>query len=390
MAPKGTVLDGQAELDLGLPTLPRMAWPEPGEVQRAPLPTGGLDGFSTSVFAQVYTSDYATAARLVGYTGVGAVLTLRGTGPRWDQALGPVSELRRRTRTRSLLVDASEYSGKNRKTAEAGIDAEWNMEQHRYLDLSWALTNSGYAATLGHVRKLIHDGADLPGQSITAVPIPSVVLRDEAPTIAWLAREQGHPIALLLEDERDPFDDRDVVHAIAHVIEHAGNPVLLLRSDVSALGAISHGAVVGAVGAAGLRHIYPQLDGDGWLPPTAFVIPELLGYYLQTRFDKAYLRDPGHHAWVCSCWFCGGRSLIWIENQPKELIARSVISHSVSALAQIAERLARHANPAAGWTDMCATAEALHLEIANPSGSPWDPKPALAHWQTLTPALVQA
>jgi hypothetical protein len=118
------------------------------------------------------------------------------------------------------------------------------------------------------------------------------------------------------------------------------------------------------------------------------VIPELLGYYLQTRFTKAFLRDPGHRAWVCRCWFCGGRSLDWIENQPAELVDRTVMSHSVSALALIAERLAGYPDPGAGWTEMCAAAQALHLEIANPSGSPWDPKPALVHWQTLAPAMV--
>jgi hypothetical protein len=64
------------------------------------------------------------------------------------------------------------------------------------------------------------------------------------------------------------------------------------------------------------------------------------------------------------------------------------MSHSVAALAQISEQLSRHDDPAAGWTEMCADAEKLHQEIANPSGSPWLPKRALAHWQTLTPARV--
>lgn len=385
MAPKRTTFDGHPELDLGLPKRD-LEWPEGHQLRPGLLPAGRLPGFTTSVLAQVNDTDYRVAARLAEYTGVGAVLTLRGGGPLWIRAQGPTWEMRRRTK--SLLVDANEYSGKNRKTADAGLDAAWVDQQHQFLRLGWALTNSGYAPTLGHVFKLLEDGSKMPGQSITALPVPWRVFRDHAPAIADKAREQGHPIALVLEHRGDPFDEADVTRAVVHVIQHAGNPVLLLRSDVSALGVISHGAAAGAVGAAGLRHLYPNLDGDGWRPPVAFVIPKLLGYYLQTRFTKAFLRDPGHRAWACDCWFCGGRSLDWIANEHPKLIERAVMSHSVAALARVAERLAEHPDPAAGWTAMCSAAAQLHAEIANPSGSPWTAKPALTHWQALTPALT--
>lgn len=386
MARKHAVHDDQLEFDLGAASPARMVWPEPGEVMPAVLPAGKLDGFTTSVFAQVYARDYRTAVRLTEYTGVGAVLTLLGKGPLWLQARGPALETKRRTK--SLLIDANQYSGKNRKPAGAGIDPEWINQQHRELGLHWAITNSGYAASLEDVRTLVEAGTDLPDRSITALPMRWEVLRDEAPTIAWHIGQQGHPVALILEHKGDPFDDVDVVRALAHVIQRSGNPVLLLRSDVSALGAISHGAVAGAVGGTGLRHIYPKVKGPGGPPPLSFVIPDLLGYYTQTRFEKAFTRDPGHRAWSCRCWFCGGRTLDWLANQPKETQSRNVMSHSVSALAQVAERLAAHPDPAAGWTEMCAAAQQVHSEIANPSGSPWIPKLALQHWQTLTPARV--
>lgn len=386
MASKRTVHDDQLELDLGTASPARMEWPEPGELLPAALPVGRLDGFTTSVFAQVYARDYRTAVRLAEYTGVGAVLTLLGKGPLWLQARGPTLETKRRTK--SLLVDANQYSGKNRKPAAVGMDPEWITHQQSHLGLRWALTNSGYAATLADVQLLIEHGSNMPGQSITALPMRWEVLRDDAPTIAWLIRQQERPVALMLEHKGDPFDDVDLVRALVYVIQHAGNPVLLLRCDVSALGAISHGAVVGAVGGTGLRHIYPKVKGPGGPPPLSFVIPDLLGYYTHTRFVKAFTRDPGHRAWTCRCWFCGGKTLDWLANQPREIQTRTVMSHSVSALAQIAERLAQHADPASGWTEMCAAAQAVHLEIANPSGSPWEPKPALVHWQALTPAAV--
>lgn len=392
-------LDGQGILDLGLPEIDapaELAWPATGELAPGlgPLPAASLDGFATSLFVQAYADEMRDAARLVEYTRVGAVYTIRRgrTLSHLHQAIAAVDVTQRRTRSSTILIDRNLYSGRNRKQAVDGLDRQWVDQQFNILRLPWAMTDSGFIATMADLTRVLHDAETMNERVIVALPMAHELIRDNASDVADQVRQQGHPVAVMLGHAADPFDEPAVPTGMVHLIREADRPVLQLRCDTSAVGLISHGAVVGAVGThSGLRHIYPVTKRKGRGPfgeELAFVIPEFLGYYRQKRFEPAYLRDPGQHVWWCPCFFCASRDLTWIGNQPKELKFRAAFQHSVAALARIGGELelagARIGRPQA-WASMCGTAIRTLSAAENPSGSSWEPKPALRNWSTLLP-----
>ena len=115
------------------------------------------------------------------------------------------------------------------------------------------------------------------------------------------------------------------------------------------------------------------------------MIPELLTFVLADKFVKAYLADHTLHAWRCGCWFCQGRDLVWIPNDP----ARKVVAfqHSVAAIAGLGARLQAQAaitSPAQAWDTMCTTAQVAHDLVSTPSGTAWAPQDFLRYWHELT------
>jgi hypothetical protein len=393
--------DVQGEFDLGLPALPKPAvdltWPPHDERLHgySELPHSRLSGFSTGLFVQAYGQQARDAARLAMYSGVGCVFTVdhwRRSVSALHQVIGGIETVRRRTASNNLLVDHNCYSGRNRKLPEHGLSKNWIHQQHSYLQLPWATTDSGYISSPGDVRRVLSDGEQLAGQVVVALPMDFTVLRDEASSVVDMVNAQQHPVAVMLGHEADPFDEPGVAAGLTHLIAQVNVPVLLLRSDTSALGALGHGAAVGAVGTrSGLRHIYPIKTGGG-PEKLSFVIPELMGYYREQRFAQAYLRDPDRSEWRCSCWFCAGRDLVWISNQAEQLADRAAFQHSVTAVAQMGAELAAHV-PAIGgpqtWAVMCARAQKAHEEIANPTGSRWEPKAAQGHWIRAVPTPAE-
>lgn len=379
-------------LDLGLPPPPpppSLMWPGQSDRkwQGPRLAFDPLPGFSTSLFVHARASEAWDVARLVDHTQVGAVFSVeRKRCSHLHQALGAVEHVRRRTLTTNLLVDRNLYSGNKRKSAQDGLSAQWVRDQHTIMQLTWALTDSGFNESVLDVRTTLADAYDMGNGVIVALPMKHQLLRDEARAIVDAINEQPHPVAVMLEHEFDPFDEPGVAGALCYLIVASKPAVLLLRSDTSALGAVSHGARVGAVGThTGLRHIYPVVEpGGGSREKLAFVIADLLGYYRQRRFEQAYLQAPELPIWRCDCWFCAGRDLTWIGNQPEKLVLRAGFQHSVAAIAELGSRLAAHTadlDSMRAWDLMCESARVQHDQVTNPSGSTWEPKAALFHWQ---------
>ena len=386
----------QLTLELGLPpsvAAPTLDWPPPTRTGTpgSPLPAGRLDGFTTSLFVHGYISGVRDLAQLIAHTGVGAVLCVEHirNRPAFRPATAAADFLRRKTLTTNLLVDRNHYSGAKRKKAREGISRQWIEDQHLRMHLPWAMTDSGFSRDIGDVRWLLAAGAKLDGQIVVALPMRHELLRDRAPDVVDLVNAQPHPVAIMLEHKRDPFDADDVATAMSHLAQHATPGAMLLRSDTSALGAISHGAVVGAVGTrSGLRHIYPIPDKRAPVPEQlAYVVPDLLGYYGHVRVARALLQQPRLATWRCPCWFCSGRDLTWIAGQPEILRFRAGAQHSVAALAELGRRLHDDSVASGGvvaWDRMCAAAQEQHGLVAAPRSAGWKPKPALGQWRKAT------
>ena len=140
-------------------------------------------------------------------------------------------------------------------------------------------------------------------------------------------------------------------------------PVVLLRCDISAIGAVAHGAFAGFVGwSANTRHgpvpmKRRERDRDKPDPdnsPTAFV-PALHGYFKSSRLP-AFARAGGASIVRCQDPVCRGGSLLEITQLAEtDLTTARTLAHRHNAAS--AEQIARHVfssvEPRDTWWEIC-------------------------------------
>jgi hypothetical protein len=372
-----------------LSTSPESTAPPASSASALTLPAQLLPDLDTNLMVQAFTHEAPDAAALIRHAGVGAVFTLAHRRMRspFAQASWAVSTTRAANPAADILIDRNRYSGNSRAFPDSPMSAQWIEDQLVRMGLPWAVGDPGFCRDLTDVRTVLDDGRRLAPRVVVPLAMPHGLLRDDADAIADLVNHQDKPIAIILEHKSDPFGAAEVARGLVHLIRRATVPVLLLRSDTSALGAISYGAAVGAVGThSELRHVYPLTEnGGGHAEHLALVIPDLVTFVLADRFVKAYLANPGLPTWRCGCWFCRGRDLVWIPNDPARKVA--AFQHSVAAIAGLGAQLQHQAgitSPAQAWDTMCTTAQAAHDLVSTPSGTAWAPQDFLRYWHELT------
>jgi len=352
-----------------------------------------LPGLNSDLLVQAECHRTVAATALVHTHGVGIVYAVdpQRRGHARPDAAGAIHYTRKYAPQADILVDASLYTGKNRKFASAAPSRDWISFQHHH-GLPWALTDSGYCADgdLGGLTSTLQRGAALGARVVVALPIAGSWLTDEAGTVKDLIDKHSTPVALMVEDEKDPFDQPGAVEGLVEILR-AETPVLLLRSDAAALGALAYGAAGAAVGTTSTyRHIYPLRNGGGGAQNLSFFIPALLGYFLNSRFENSYRLDPSLPAWRCDCAYCAGRDLTWIASDPQP--ADAAFQHSVAALGDIGAALsaavpAGRSGPSA-WTELCLQAQLEHFTVSEATDGLWLPKESLAQWVRVSPSAV--
>jgi len=288
--------------------------------------------------------------------------------------------------TRPILLDASAYTGKNRKIANDPFDANW-ISQQRRLRLPVVLPDAGYVAQgneagLLTVLSRVHD--DRPDMvAPLALHKSWLNAKEGLPTLRQHVSDAGVPIALILEDTGDPFKARYALQGLVEILQ-LGVKVYVLRCDVAAVGALAFGAETAAVGTrTALRHFYPQVEnnGGGGVAQVAALVRGTLSYVSLDKIDKEVQKDPDNQLWWCDCVVCGGQNLSWIKGAPDPRVAAYL--HSVEALYQIrADLFENNATPAQrrrAWIAQCDSAIFQHEDIV----SGWEPQKVLGNWSSL-------
>jgi hypothetical protein len=343
---------------------------------------GRLPGFGPGFMAHGPASKADLLAPLTRRAGVGAVLTSRdgaaaGKAIRTVLGVNPAA---------SVLADADRYSGAKRHVGTDGMSVDWITMQLRS-GCEWALTDSGYipAGDRQALRRVLAwpTGSE---RVIVALPLALSWLTEDRDELCAAINAAGMPVALMLEHETDPLSTQAAVTGLIEVLA-CDVEVLLLRSDTSTLGALSHGAAVVSVGTRSrYRHIYPLPDDDtqgGFTPPTsAFVTPLLSFKYLDLIADL-HTRNPDSDLWRCDCVICGGRTIEWITTAVDPDTA--AFEHSVAALAATAGQLVADPAPVIRWQTMCAEAQLAFDEIPVAPGKRRRFPPALRAWVRSTP-----
>jgi hypothetical protein len=338
-----------------------------------------------SLFVQCLASQAFRAAPIADRRGGGLVVTAQRRD--LHDALS-VAEYLMRSSTPyrgPILLDAARYAGENRLPASAPFNPRWRRRQ-RDLGLP-VLTDSGYlAAADGDGLRLILRNAATADDTIALLPLHLSWLTDPAMRrmLRYTVRQYGVPVALVLESKRDPFAAQGAVDGLVELLD-AGPPVLLLRSDVSALGALCAGAMAAAVGTTGsLRHLYPRDDVSRRplrTAKTSVVFRATLSYKWVSSIARARHRHPGEPIWACECEVCEGRPVDWLNEVDEQQRDYAAFRHSMHVLFQLRDEL--NGNPRS-WNSRCTDALSRTRELG------WERNRALDRWVSVHSGLPRS
>ncbi|WP_433048799.1 hypothetical protein [Dactylosporangium sp. CS-033363] len=284
-----------------------------------------------------------------------------------------------------LLLDAARYAGPDRLPASAPFNPRW-LRRQRELGLA-VLTDSGYvdAGDESGLASILQRTTAVP-DGIAVLPLHPAWLRDRLhlTLLTRHVRATGVPVALALEAWADPFGLPGCVPGLLELL-HCGAPVMLLRCDLSSLGALCHGAVAAAVGTvAPLRHLAPR-EGDAVRPPATIFRPTL-SYRRIRSIQRAKRAHPDPRLWTCDCPACDGRELDWmagLDDREREVPA---FEHAAAMLYALREELLGGDLPlpraARSWAARCADALYRERELG------WETTPMLRHWAETGPNSV--
>ena len=189
----------------------------------------------------------------------------------------------------------------------------------------------------------------------------------------WLRRYQGlprlieevqsaaRPVALVLLHR---YNGLDIKGAVAGVLEFISAvrplPVVLLRSDISAIGAVAHQAFAGFVGwSANSRHgplPMRRPDGDDERDESPSVLVPSLNDYVKTSKLPVFARIWRPDVLRCDDRVCRGDSLLRIGDLSEtDLRDGRMLAglHNLASTEQLARRVLAAADPRDAWWEAC-------------------------------------
>lgn len=290
------------------------------------------------------------------------------------KALTKARELRAGGFRWPILCDAARYVGTRRVPGARGIHPAWCRAQHEISEV--ALTDSGFLRSRDQVglQAILRAAQREPRPTIALLPMAVHWLRYPAYTKALVDQLNrfGVPVAVTFEHAGDPFSTQYAVRGIRALLT-AKVPVLLLRSDISALGALCNGAYAAAVGTGtALRHIAPvSTGGGGRRPSIAALVPHLLDFRSTDRIVEAAARNEDlAQFWECRCDECAGRPIARFDRiSDLQLRETTAFRHSLHSLLDLHTDLRRPGLTAGGlaltWQERCSHALNLHRELTD-------------------------
>jgi hypothetical protein len=331
--------------------------------------------------AAVGTDKLTDAANRYGFAvvpgRVGACLAMKSRGP--------------------VLVDPVAYGQRPSAldSAQSGLWPydEW-LERQRAAGVPALLTDTPRIAREDRpaLRKALGRWDDVGDSALVVLPIEAWWLRAGQPWLTEEIRAAGRSVALVLMDAYNALDKPQAVAGILSVIADAGVPVVLLRCDISAIGAVAHGAYAGFAGmSTSLRHgalpmrntsALGEADGDRDMSPS-LLVPSLHDYHKAGKLPA--IANVRQDLLRCSCSSCQGSSLLDITRMCEVSISRgreAAAWHNVAVHDDLACQVLRSQRPQDAWWELCKDgADATASLIEN--GVQVTVKPWLRQWLEL-------
>jgi hypothetical protein len=276
-----------------------------------------------------------------------------------------------------ILVDPALYDPRAKVGSDALFDCdEWLMRQ-RAAGVPLLLTDTPRIRNRDRsaLRKALARWETIDQPTLVVLPIESWWLREGLSCLTEEARAAGRPVAIVLLHRFNGLDAAGAIAGLLTFIPAIGQlPVVLLRCDISAVGAVAYGAFAGFVGwSASTRHGplpmrqpgRAQDDDDRDESPGVFV-PALHDYFKASKLP-AFARSRRLDVLRCDDPVCRGSSLLRIaELSEVDLFAARMLAyrHNVASTEQIARRVLSADEPRDAWWETCKAGANLSASLA--------------------------
>ncbi|MFE9243851.1 hypothetical protein [Nocardiopsis sp. NPDC006938] len=231
---------------------------------------------------------------------------------------------------------------------------------------------------------------------VLSVPLDAAWLTERPDDLISLLNEATLPKALILGSTGNPVGSRAQAASLRRIIRETEDTALL-RTDMTAIDTMIHGAAFASIGdTSSTRRTYPPRQRSFVPNPSDtspnILVPGLLSYYRGAKLAVHLREDIA----FCTCWSC----VAWSEggNGNLDSPGRSITSfrdkedtneahaHNLDVWSEIWRELRKERNPYVArlaWQQLCADALSHH-EVYNrtvtPRGSVFRPPPALRFW----------
>ena len=214
------------------------------------------------------------------------------------------------------------------------------------------------------LRKALERWASIDDPTLVVLPLEPWWLREGLPHLIEEVRAAGRPVAIVLLHRYNGLDTaRALAGLLTFIAEVEPLPAVLLRCDISAVGAVAHRAFAGFVGwSANTRHgplpmrRPDRAEGEDERDDSPSVFVPALHNYVKTSKLPALARDRRMNLLRCGDPVCRGGSLLEIaELTETDLRAARLLAgrHNMASTEQVARRILATAEPRDAWRDAC-------------------------------------
>jgi len=280
-------------------------------------------------------------------------------------------------KVRGVLVDPALYVPR----AEIGLDTlfdcdDWLMRQQA-ADVPLLLTDTPRIRNRDRsaLRKALARWDTIDEPTLVVLPIENWWLRHGLSVLTEEVRAAGRPVGIVLLHR---YNGLDAVGTIAGLLTFisAVRPlqVVLLRCDISAVGAVAYGASAGYVGwSASTRHgPLPmgrrqdnEAPGDRDESPAIFV-PALHDYFRASKLP-AFARGRRLDVLCCNDPVCKGKSLLRVAEISEVDLQRArmlAYHHNMASTELIARYVLSSDEPRDAWWEACKNGANLSASLA--------------------------
>ena len=278
-------------------------------------------------------------------------------------------------KTQGVLVNPALYDPRAKIGSDVLFDCdEWLMRQQAagvplVLTDTQRIRNRDRSA----LRKALARWETIDEPTLVVLPIESWWLREGLSCLTEEVRAAGRPVAIVLLHRYNGLDAAGAIAGLLTFISAIGPlPVVLLRCDISAVGAVAYGAFAGFVGWSATTRHGPlpmrqpdRADDDERDESPGVFVPALHGYFKASKLP-AFARGRRLDVLRCHDPVCGGSSLLRITQLSEvDLQAARMLAyrHNAASTEQIARRVLSAGEPRDAWWESCKAGANLSASL---------------------------